>query len=104
MRQYLASLERVLTLRPSRLLPAHGPSIDEPEPLIRSYLGHRRMREVQVIRRIEAGDRTVEAIAESIYHGLESRLMAAARETVRAHLAKLEADGIATYRDGWHLR
>ena len=50
---------------------------------------------------IEAGHRTVEEIAESIYDGLDPRLMPAARENVRAHLEKLAADGIAADRGGW---
>jgi Beta-lactamase associated winged helix domain len=71
--------------------------------LVRSYLEHRRMREQQVIAAIAAGSRTVETIAESIYDGLEPRLMPAARENVRAHLEKLAADKIAANRDGWRI-
>ena len=51
------------------------------------------MRERQVVAALAAGHRTVEAIAESIYDGLEPGLMPAARENVRAHLEKLAADG-----------
>ena len=101
--QYLQSLQRVLELEPLQLLPAHGPRIDDPQGLVRSYLEHRRMREHQVIAAMAAGYRTVEAIAESIYDGLEPRLMPAARENVRAHLEKLAADRIAADRDGWRI-
>ena len=71
--------------------------------MVRSYLEHRRRRERQVIAALEAGHRSVEAIAESIYDGLEPRLMPAARENVRAHLDKLAADGLAADADGWRL-
>jgi hypothetical protein len=71
--------------------------------LVRAYIEHRRKRERQVIAAIAAGNGTVEAIAESIYDGLEPRLMAAARENVRAHLEKLAADRIAADRDGWWI-
>ena len=101
--QYLQSLQRVLELEPLQLLPAHGPRIDDPQGLVRSYLEHRRMREHQIIAAMAAGYRTVEAIAESIYDGLEPRLMPAARENVRAHLEKLAADKIAADRDGWRI-
>jgi glyoxylase-like metal-dependent hydrolase (beta-lactamase superfamily II) len=101
--QYLHSLERMLKLAPDRLLPAHGPVIDDPPAVVHAYLEHRRRRERQVIAALEAGHRTVEAIAESIYDGLEPRLMLAARENVRAHLDKLAADGIAADADGWRL-
>ena len=103
LKQYLQSLQRVLELEPRQLLPAHGPRIDDPPALLRSYIEHRRTRERQVVAAITAGYRTVEAIAESIYDGLEPRLMPAARENVRAHLEKLEADKIAADRDGWRI-
>jgi glyoxylase-like metal-dependent hydrolase (beta-lactamase superfamily II) len=92
---YMASLERLLALKPALLLPAHGPQVDKPEALLTTYLEHRRSRERQVVEALRAGHATVETIAESIYHGLDSALLAAARENVRAHLDKLESDGRA---------
>lgn len=92
---YLASLERVLALGPQRLLPAHGPEPEDPSRLLSGYLAHRRMREEQVIAALEDGRRTVPAIAESIYAGLDPALMEAARENVRAHLEKLKVEGRA---------
>jgi glyoxylase-like metal-dependent hydrolase (beta-lactamase superfamily II) len=103
LRQYLRSLDRVLELEPSRLLPGHGPRVDDPVTVVRAHVAHRLMRERQVVAALAEGHRTVEAIAESIYHGLDARLMAAARKNVRAHLQKLRADGIAADNDGWRL-
>jgi glyoxylase-like metal-dependent hydrolase (beta-lactamase superfamily II) len=94
--QYMASLERLLALEPQTLLPAHGAVIDRPREVLTDYLEHRRMREQQVIQALGAGHATVEAIADSIYHGLDPALMAAARENVRAHLEKLKAEGAAS--------
>ena len=51
------------------------------------------MRERQVLAALRPGHATVQAIAESIYDGLDPALMPAARENVRAHLEKLKADG-----------
>ena len=103
--QYLASLRRVLSLNPLRLLPAHGPEIREPERTIKRYLSHRQMREEQVIRSLGAGRRTVRAIVDSIYDDLAPALVPAAEENVRAHLEKLRLDGSAVeHRDGWNLR
>jgi glyoxylase-like metal-dependent hydrolase (beta-lactamase superfamily II) len=99
--EYLRSLERVLALRPRWLYPAHGPAISDPSAVVRQHLEHRLERERQIVAALEAGHRTVEAIAESIYDGLESRLMAAARQNVRAHLEKLKADGVARNDAGW---
>ncbi len=102
--QYLESLRRLLALAPKRILPAHGPPIDDPGAVLRGYLAHRQTREDQVIAALRAGHRTVPAIAESIYHGLDPALIPAARENVRAHLEKLKAEGrAASELDEWRL-
>jgi glyoxylase-like metal-dependent hydrolase (beta-lactamase superfamily II) len=101
--EYLHALDRVLELRPRRIYPAHGPVIDDPEAVLRAHLEHRRERERQVVAAVRAGRRTVEAIAESIYDGLDARLMPAARDTVQAHLDKLALEGTADNLDGWRL-
>ena len=98
--QYMASLERVLRLGAVRLLPGHGAAIDTPESVLQGYLDHRRMRERQVIEALAAGRTTVQAIADSIYDGLNPALMPAARENVQAHLEKLKDDGRASEDNG----
>ena len=96
---YLRSLKRVLALRPARLLPSHGAPIDDPAAIIRRYIEHRRQRELQVVAALEAGAQTVERIADRIYVGLSAPLVPMARESVLAHLIKLEQEGLAR-RDG----
>jgi glyoxylase-like metal-dependent hydrolase (beta-lactamase superfamily II) len=97
---YMASLERLLTLEPRVLWPAHGPRIDDPVAVITTHLEHRRLRERQVLDMLHAGRTTVQAIGETIYHGLDPALMPAAHENVRAHLDKLRRDGIVREVDG----
>ena len=87
-------------LEPARLLPAHGPAVDEPDALLAAYLAHRRTREAQVLEALGRGRATVQAIADSIYDGLEPALLAAARENVRAHLEKLRAEGRVVEENG----
>jgi hydroxyacylglutathione hydrolase len=98
--QYMASLERVLQLGAARLLPAHGDAIEDPGTVLHGYLDHRRMRERQVVEALAAGRATVQAIADSIYDGLNPALMPAARENVQAHLEKLKDDGLAVEDEG----
>ena len=80
-------------LAPARLLPAHGAIIDDPQTVLSAYIAHRLEREQQVVDALHAGASTVQAIAESIYHGLAPALLPAARENVRAHLEKLKREG-----------
>ena len=92
---YLHSLRRILALRPARALPAHGPAIDDPSALIAHYLDHRHQREVQVLAALEAGLVTIDAITARIYSALTPAMLPMARESVLAHLQKLEHDGLA---------
>lgn len=97
---YLASLNRLLRLAPVRAWPAHGPAIEDPLALIQYYLDHRRQREEQVLTALDDGLATVEAITDRIYTGLAPALTPMARESVLAHLVKLEAEGRARRGEG----
>ena len=92
---YLASLERLRQLSPVRAWPAHGPVIEDPGALITQYIEHRRQREEQVLAALAEGLATVEAITARIYTGLSPALTPMARESVLAHLLKLEGESRA---------
>jgi len=101
---YLLSLGRVLALAPSRILPAHGPIIENPRVVLENYLKHRREREEQVLAALRAGDDTPDAIVARVYTGATESMAALARETITAHLIKLEREGRASRSDGrWAL-
>jgi glyoxylase-like metal-dependent hydrolase (beta-lactamase superfamily II) len=103
--EYLASLARILAMKASRLLPGHGPAIVDPETILNRYIEHRKRREQQVLAALGAGFDSVQAITESIYHGLPSALVPAAAENVRAHLDKLRREGRAGNGDDrWTLK
>jgi glyoxylase-like metal-dependent hydrolase (beta-lactamase superfamily II) len=102
--EYLASLDRVLALGPLRLFPAHGPVIEDPDTLLRGYLEHRREREAQIVTALGAGEATVEALVPLVYRGLKAQLLQVARETILAHLLKLEREGRAGRSgEAWHI-
>ena len=103
--EYLSSLERVLSLEPSRVLPAHGPEIDDPGGLIRYYFDHRQRREDEIMTALGDGCRTRKALVDRIYAGLREDLKGPAAESVLAHLIKLEDEGRARRVDGseWEL-
>ncbi len=101
---YVASLERVRALQPARLLPAHGPAIDDPEALLQRYAHHRRHREGQVLDALRRGLHTPAVIVDNMYLGIPEHLMKLAQEGLLAHLVKLEREG-RVRRDGeaWHI-
>jgi glyoxylase-like metal-dependent hydrolase (beta-lactamase superfamily II) len=104
--QYLRSLEKVLALAPARVLPAHGPPIENPDVVIRRYLAHRRAREVQILRALEEGHRDLDAMVPQVYGALRPEIADAARESVLAHLVKLQEEGRATRDEGgrWTIK
>jgi glyoxylase-like metal-dependent hydrolase (beta-lactamase superfamily II) len=95
LRAYLASLRLVRDLAPGRLLPGHGPIVDDPAALIDEYIAHREAREQQILQAILEGSRTVDEIVRRVYPALPPSLSSAAADSVRAHLAKLRDDGKA---------
>ena len=88
------------------MLPGHGPIVEDPSALLQEYLDHRQERERQVLEQLEAGVGRVETMVSRIYPGLLPALVPQARESVTAHLLKLEAEGRARQVDrdaGWAL-
>lgn len=105
LRAYLDSLNRIRELRPRRLLPGHGPIIEEPDTIIAGYIAHRALRETQVIDALGRGRTTPSEMVEEIYGKLPSSLVAAAADSLLAHLRKLEQDDVAELVEGrWSLR
>jgi len=104
LRHYLESLRRVRALSPKRLLPGHGPIVDDPEALIDEYLRHRAQREDEVVAALQDGLKTPEEMVPRIYGVLNPALSAAAADSVLAHLVKLHDEQRAIVSDqGWQL-
>ena len=93
--EYLASLRRIRELAPARLLPGHGPIIEDVTALIDEYLKHRAEREEQVLEALGSGSTSVEEIVDRIYTGLHPLVVRAAADSVLAHLIKLKDEGRA---------
>jgi hydroxyacylglutathione hydrolase len=101
---YLESLERVIQLAPAVMLPAHGDVIERPIELLREYIDHRMLREQQVIAALRAGISDPTLMVARIYRSLAAPLVPVARESILAHLLKLEHEGRARREgDQWHL-
>ena len=98
MAAYLASLERLKTIRPrlKAIAPGHGHLIEDPLATIDDYIEHRRAREKQVLDVLRSrGTATIAEIVEDIYADVAPELHPVARRSVWAHLRKLADDGEA---------
>jgi glyoxylase-like metal-dependent hydrolase (beta-lactamase superfamily II) len=103
--QYLASLERLLTLQPRTIYPGHGPLVEDGPGKLREYLSHRRLRVQQVVDALGRGASTVEELVAVIYPDVAANLRAPAGRNVRANLELLASDGKVAAASGgrWQL-
>lgn len=94
MRQYLASLERLLGLDIAVVAPGHGYLIGEPHREVRRLIEHRHWREARVLDAVlRKGPAVVDEMVDDVYPGLLAVLRPAAARSLLAHLNKLVADG-----------
>jgi glyoxylase-like metal-dependent hydrolase (beta-lactamase superfamily II) len=89
MGSYLASLARLIALRPLRLLPGHGAPVDRARELLEEYRRHRLDRERQIRVAIAEGAGSVAEVRERVYGELPTRVEWAAEASIAAHVAHL---------------
>lgn len=92
-RAYLASLARLASLRPKRLMPGHGPVVPEAAKRLEACRVHRLERTKHVLRAVESGARTLEDIRTAVYWELPESHHRAAEFSIRAYLAYLIEQG-----------
>lgn len=106
MTAYLDSLGKLYEREQDKVyFPAHGPAVEKPRQLVRGMIGHRRQREKQILRQIEAGRHHIVDMVPHMYKGVDERLWPAAGRSVLAHLIDLERRGLVTRSndDAWAL-
>ncbi|MBV1690957.1 MBL fold metallo-hydrolase [Novosphingobium sp. G106] len=104
MTAYMASLQKLYEREDRVYYPAHGPAVTKPQQLVRGMIGHRRQRENQIIRQIEAGVHQIHAMVPQMYKGVDERLWPAAERSVLAHLIDLERRGrVVRSDDTWTI-
>ena len=90
---YLMSLDRLRALSEregiTRVLPGHGPMVDDPIAVLTMYLEHRQQRLAQVRDAVAAGDRTAMQVVERVYADVPRAVWPAAEQTVQAQLEYL---------------
>jgi endoribonuclease LACTB2 len=100
---YIRSLRRLLEDQPRRIYPGHGPPVDNPGALIRAYIAHRLAREQQILDELATSAGTEDELTSRVYPDVGPELRDTARQNLRAHLLKLQAEGRAAETSGaWH--
>ncbi|HEY1125373.1 MAG TPA: MBL fold metallo-hydrolase [Sphingobium sp.] len=106
MTAYLLSLEKLIARDDAIYYPAHGEPIPQPRRLVRGTLGHRKMREGQILRHLERnGAATIPALVGAMYAAIDPRLHGAAGRSVLAHLIDLERRNlVAPEGEAWRAQ
>jgi glyoxylase-like metal-dependent hydrolase (beta-lactamase superfamily II) len=94
MTAYMASLDLLLGRDDRVYHPAHGPAVAKPHAHVRALIAHRRMREKQILKRLDAGEGRIPRLVETMYRDVDPRLHGAAGRSVLAHLVDLEGRGL----------
>jgi len=99
---YRRSLQRLVELPNLKVLcPGHGPLVHDARERLQTYIGHRDMREQQIIDALRAGGPLSSwDIMLSLYGDIDTRLRSAADGNVRAHLTQLQQEGRITVIPG----
>lgn len=92
MAAYLDSLARIADLAPRRLIPSHGPILDDPVAALRRTIDHRRMREIRILGALDRGPSGRDDLLAEVYEGTPTALWPLARLALEAHLKKLIAE------------
>ena len=104
---YMDSLIRLQEMDIAEIVPAQGPTIPEGQEKIAGYIAHRAQREQQILQALEdlPPDVTIPQIVQFIYTDVDPSLHPVAEWSVKAHLLKLEKEGLVEHLDpdGWAL-
>lgn len=99
---YLASLRAMAAREPRRLLPAHGPTIEDPAERLAFYIKHRLEREAQIESALSERVQTLEQLVEVVYASTPKTQWLFAGFALEAHLIKLAREGRAQeHESGW---
>jgi len=103
MRDYLASLEKLLGRDDEQYWPGHGGGIVSPHRMVRALIHHRRLREAAIIAALDKGPAKIPTLVATIYQSLDPRLKGAAAVSILAHLQDLADRGLVRIDDGQGL-
>lgn len=86
---YMASLDRLASVAWRRLLPGHGPAVEDPASRIADLVRHRRTREAAILAALAEGPAGLQALTARVYADTPPALHPAAARNAFAHLVDL---------------
>lgn len=89
MKDYMASLDKLLTRNDQVYLPGHGGAVYKPHNFVRALKTHRKMRERAIFECIQQGNHFIKDIVQQIYQSTDQKLHGAAALSVLAHIKDL---------------
>ncbi len=89
MKDYLASLRKLLPRNAERYWPTHGPAITDPSGYVQLFIEHREDREAQIVSYLKAGPKQIADFVPEMYAGYDKRLWYPASGSVLAHMIHL---------------
>ena len=106
MKDYIASLKKLLEFRVNAIAPGHGEVIPDCRGEVEKLVRHRLLRETKVVSGLEkTGPVTLDGLVKVVYDDVDPGLHEWAKLSMLAHLIKLEREGRAGQQAGaWQLR
>lgn len=86
MGDYMESLKKLLKRDETYYFPTHGPKISNPQSFVRALISHRKMRENQVINRLQKSPSLIDEMIPDFYATTNTRLWPAAARSLLALL------------------
>ncbi|CAK9799146.1 Endoribonuclease LACTB2 [Anthophora quadrimaculata] len=94
---YMASLKKIMAMKPSTIYPGHGPVIKDPETVINYYIQHRLRRENEILNVLQENAKETAIsemeIVKHMYLDTSKIMWEAAAYNVERHLDKLLKEG-----------
>ena len=101
-REYIHSLTLLQQLSPFRLLPAHGPVLNDPQHTLTTYIQHRKARILQIWNLLNTTPQHPLELATQIYTELPTQFLPMAAIQVKCGLLYLAEDDVVQQQEaGW---
>ncbi|MEK9725005.1 MAG: MBL fold metallo-hydrolase, partial [Rhodospirillaceae bacterium] len=95
MRDYMASLDKLLAREDPIYWPTHGPAITDPKRHVTALKAHREARETAIGAALETGLSGIPEIVRHLYTDIPEKLLPAAERTTHSHLVHMIETGRA---------